>query len=58
MLPPEASENLRWRLISELAQLENAEAFASRAHRVLPLKNQLSAQEASSSKPRLRPNTA
>jgi hypothetical protein len=35
----EASENLRCRLIAELQQLENAEAFAPWAHRALPLKN-------------------
>jgi hypothetical protein len=40
-LPPEASENLQHQLISELAQLSEAEALASWAHRVLPLKNQL-----------------
>ena len=45
-LPPEASENLRCRLIAELQQLENAEALAPWAHRVLPLKNQLSAADA------------
>jgi hypothetical protein len=45
-LPPEASENLRCQLISELQKLENAEAFAAWAHRALPLKNQLSAADA------------
>jgi hypothetical protein len=45
-LPPQASENLRYRLISELEQLENAETLAPWAHRALPLKNQLSAQDA------------
>jgi hypothetical protein len=45
-LPREASENLRCRLIAELQQLENAEAFAPWAHRALPLKNQLSAADA------------
>jgi hypothetical protein len=33
-------------LISELERLENAEGFATWAHRALPLKNQLSAQDA------------
>ena len=45
-LPRAASENLRCRLISELQQLENAEALAPWAHRALPLKNQLSAADA------------
>jgi hypothetical protein len=45
-LPPEASENLRRRLISELEQFEGPEALASWAHRALPLKNQLSAGDA------------
>jgi hypothetical protein len=40
-LPPAAAENLQRQLISELAQLSEAEALASWAHRVLPLKNQL-----------------
>jgi hypothetical protein len=42
----EASESLRCQLISELEQLENAEALATWAHRVLPLKNQLSTEDA------------
>jgi hypothetical protein len=41
ILSPDASENLRKRLISELAELSEAEALAAWAHRVLPLKNQL-----------------
>ena len=45
-LPPEASENLRQQLISELEQLEDPEALASWAHRALALKNQLSARDA------------
>src|SRR5262245_48287690 len=40
-LPPEASENLRCRLIAKLEQLENAEALATWAQGALPLKNQL-----------------
>ena len=45
-LAPEPSENLRRRLISELEQLENADDLATWAHRVLPLKNQLSTAHA------------
>jgi len=45
-LSPEASENLRCRLISELEQPENAEDLATWAHGVLPLKNQLSTADA------------
>src|SRR5262245_26217910 len=44
-LPPDASEKLRQQLISELGQLGDAEALAAWAHRVLPLKNQLSAPD-------------
>jgi hypothetical protein len=47
-LPPETSENLRCRLISELEQLENKEALAAWAHGALPLKNQLSGPDAQS----------
>src|SRR5262249_57918038 len=46
ILPPEPSANLRDQLISELAQLSDAEAPATWAHRVLPLKNRLSAADA------------
>jgi hypothetical protein len=45
-LPPDASEKLREQLISELGQLKDSEALASWAHRVLPLKNQLSLVDA------------
>ena len=45
-LPPEASENLREQLISELAQLDEPEALAAWAHRVLPHKNQLTTADA------------
>jgi hypothetical protein len=44
-LPPDASENLRRELISELEQLEDPEALASWAHRALTLKNQLVARD-------------
>ena len=40
------SGKLKQRLISELTQLGNPEALATWAHRVLPLKNQLSAADA------------
>jgi len=45
-LPPDASENLRQQLISELEQLQDPEALASWAHRALAPKNQLSAKDA------------
>jgi hypothetical protein len=45
-LSPDASEGLRQRLISELEQLADSEALASWAYRALPLKNQLSANDA------------
>ena len=45
-LPPDASEKLRGQLMSELGQLRDGEALASWAHRVLPLKNQLSSADA------------
>ncbi|SHN87806.1 ERF family protein [Bradyrhizobium erythrophlei] len=45
-LPLDASERLQQQLISELAQISEAEALATWAHRVLPLKNQLSAADA------------
>ncbi|SHN82501.1 ERF family protein [Bradyrhizobium erythrophlei] len=45
-LPPEDSERLQQQLISELAEVSEPEALAAWAHRVLPLKNQLSAADA------------
>jgi hypothetical protein len=45
-LPLDAPEKLRGELMSELAQLRDGEALASWAHRVLPLKNQLSSADA------------
>jgi hypothetical protein len=45
-LSPDASEGLRQRLISELEPLADPEALVSWAHRALPLKNQLSANDA------------
>jgi hypothetical protein len=42
---PGASEKLRQQLMSELKQLGDPEALAAWAHRVLPLKNQLSAPD-------------
>jgi len=45
-LKPEASESLRQQLISDLEQLGEPDALATWAHRVLPLKNQLSAADA------------
>ena len=45
-LPPEASEGLRHKLISELEQFGDPEAVSSWAHRALPLKNQLSTADA------------
>jgi hypothetical protein len=46
ILPPEASEKLRQKLISELEQLTDAEALATWAHRSLQLKNQLATADA------------
>jgi hypothetical protein len=46
ILPPEASEKLRRKLITELEQLTDAEALATWAHRSLQLKNQLSTADA------------
>jgi hypothetical protein len=46
ILPPDASENLQDQLISELAQLSEPDALATWAHRVIPLKNQLSIVDA------------
>ena len=48
VLPPEASEKLRLQLISELEELNEPDALATWAHRVLPLKNQLSSADAHS----------
>jgi ERF superfamily len=45
-LPPDASENLRHRLINELEQLIDPEALATWAQRALPLKNQLATTDA------------
>ena len=49
-IPPtlsgDASDKLRRRLVFELEQLQNSEAFASWARRALPLKNQLSMADA------------
>jgi hypothetical protein len=45
-LSPDAADNLRQQLVTELQQLQNAEALAGWAHRALPLKNQLSPADA------------
>ena len=45
-LPPEASEKLQHRLISELAEVSEPEALAAWAHRIMPIKNQLSVADA------------
>jgi hypothetical protein len=45
-LPPDASANLRHRLIAELEQLADPEALATWAQRALPLKNQLATSDA------------
>ena len=45
-LPPDASDNLRRQLISELEQLKSPEALADWAQRALPLKNQCSMPDA------------
>ena len=45
-LPPEASEELREKLISELQQLRDPESLGLWAHRSLELKNQLSTADA------------
>jgi hypothetical protein len=47
-LSPEASDKLRLQLLSELEELKEADALATWAHRVLPLKNQLSTTDAQS----------
>jgi len=46
ILPPEASEKLREKLISELEQLIGTEALATWAHRSLQFKNQLATADA------------
>jgi hypothetical protein len=46
ILSPEASDKLRLQLLSELEELKEADALATWAHRVLRLKNQLSAKDA------------
>jgi hypothetical protein len=45
-LSPDASDKLRLQLLSELEQLNEPDALATWAHRVLPLKNQLSTADA------------
>jgi len=45
-LSPDASKTIQAQLISELEQLTDSEALATWAHRVLPLKNNLSAADA------------
>jgi hypothetical protein len=45
-LSPEASDKLRLQLLSELGELSEPDALATWAHRVLPLKNQLSTGDA------------
>jgi ERF superfamily len=45
-LSPDASDNLRDQLISELEQLKGSEALADWAQRALPLKNRLSVADA------------
>jgi hypothetical protein len=47
-LSPEASDEIRPQLLSELEELREADALATWAHRVLPLKNQLSTTDAQS----------
>jgi hypothetical protein len=47
-LSPDGSDKLRLQLLSELEQLNEPEALATWAHRVLPLKNQLSTVDAQS----------
>jgi ERF superfamily len=48
ILSPEASAKLRLQLLSELEELSESDALATWAHRVLPLKNQLSLAHAQS----------
>jgi hypothetical protein len=45
-LSPDASEDLRRQLMSQLRLLDSAEALATWAHRALPLKNQLAIADA------------
>jgi ERF superfamily len=45
-LSPDASDELRRQMLSEIEQLKNSEALASWAHRALPLKNQLTIADA------------
>ncbi len=45
-LSPQESDSLRGQLVSELAQQNDAGALAKWAHRILPLKNRLSASDA------------
>jgi hypothetical protein len=45
-LSPNTSENLRGQLISELTQLKDLQALTNWANRALPLKNQLSSDDA------------
>ena len=45
-LSPDASDELRRQMLSEIEQLKNSEALASWAHRALPLKNQLAIADA------------
>jgi ERF superfamily len=47
-LLPEASDKLRLQLLSDLEELKEADALATWAHRVLPLKNQLTTGDAQS----------
>jgi hypothetical protein len=47
-LSPEASDKLRLQLLTDLEELSEADALATWAHRVLPLKNQLSTADAQS----------
>ena len=45
-LPPETAENIQRQLMSELAELSDADALATWGHRVLPIKNRLAKEEA------------
>ena len=47
-LSPGASDKLRLQLLADLEALKEPDALATRAHRVLPLKNQLSTADAQS----------
>jgi hypothetical protein len=55
-LSPDASKRLRLQLLSDLEQLGEADALDTWAHRVLPLKNQLSTADAQSVEVALRPS--